>query len=218
MSIIDHEEKISKLKKMDNPTSKELRSAVQDSVKDFKTSWLKLSQELYSISRDKLYEYWGYEKFEHYAEREAGLKKPLALRLVKTYAFVEQQEPAYLRPEYIEGREANTVPELDAISVLRLAKSKKELTKDDYTELRKQVFDKGRAAGLVRKDLTTMMKERKKIDPDEEREQRNIAAVRRFMNAIRSFKKDAEALKLIKVDLLKKADELFKELESSVEE
>jgi len=107
---------------------------------------------------------------------------------------------------------------LDAISVLRLAKSKKELTKDDYTELRKQVFDKGRAAGLVRKDLTMMMKERKKIDPDEEREQRNTAAVRRFMNAIRSFKKDAEALKLIKSDLVKKADELFRELESSVEE
>lgn len=217
MSIIDQEERVSKLKKMDHVTSKELRITAEENVKDFKTSWLKLSQALYAIHRDKLYEYWGYEKFEHYVEREIGLKKSMAIKLVKTYAFVEQQEPAYLREEFFKEREANTIPEMDAISVLRLAKNKKELTKDDFQELRKQVFDKGRSAGLVRKDLTTMMKERKQIDPDEERERRNEATVRKFLNAIRSFKKDAESLKLIKAELVKKADELFKELESEID-
>ncbi len=217
MSVIDQEERISKLKKMDNPTSKELRVRAAGGTKDFKASWVALAQVLHSIWQDKLYEYWGYEKFEQYAERELGIKKPMALKLVKTYQFVEQQEPAYLKSEYMEAHEPSALPELDAINVLRLARNRKELTKQDLSELRKQVFDKGCNAALVRKDLTSMIKERKQVDPAEERELRNIASLRRFLNAIRSFKKDAETLKMVKADVMKKTDELFRELESQLD-
>ncbi|MBF0594233.1 MAG: hypothetical protein HQL22_04630 [Candidatus Omnitrophica bacterium] len=217
MSIIDQEERISKLKRMDNPTSKELRVRAAEGAKDFKASWVSFAQTLNSIRQDKLYEYWGYEKYEHYSERELGIKKAMALKLVKTYQFVEQQEPAYLKESFTEEREPAVLPELDAINVLRLAKNRKELTKQDFQDLRKQVFDKGCNAGLVRKDLMSMLKERKQVDPDEEREQRNIASLRRFLNAIRSFKKDAEALKMVKADVLKKADELFRDLESQLD-
>ncbi|MBF0122150.1 MAG: hypothetical protein HQL21_01925 [Candidatus Omnitrophica bacterium] len=217
MSVIDQEEKISKLKKLDNPTSKELRERAQEGAKDFKTAWLSFAQSLFAIHRDKLYEYWGYEKFDHYAERELGFKKSMALKLVKTYCFVEQQEPQYLQDSFVDERDASALPEMDAIHVLRLAKGKKEITRQDYSELRRQVFDKGRSAGLVRQDLVVLMKERKKVDPDEERERRNTAAVRKLLNAIRSFKKDAESLKLIKADLVKKAEELFRELEAEIE-
>jgi hypothetical protein len=118
---------------------------------------------------------------------------------------------------FAEKPVANNVPELDAIHVLRLARSRKEITKQDYQELRRQVFDKGRAAGLIRQDLTAIMKERKHLDPDEERAQRNAAAVRRLLSAIRSFKKDAEALKLVKADILKKAEDLIEELQAEIE-
>jgi len=217
MSVIDQEERVSKLKKLDNPTSKELREMAQEGIRDFKTAWVSLAQTLYAIWRDKLYEYWGYEKFDHYVERELGLKKSMALKLVKTYSFVEQYEGDYLKEEYLQRHEASALPELDAIHVLRLARNKKEITKQDYQDLRKQVFDKGRGAALVRKDLTQIMKERKPTDPDEEREQRNAASLRRLLNAIRSFKKDASALKLVRVDIVKKAEELFKELEAEIE-
>ncbi len=217
MSIIDQEERISKLKRMNNPTSKELRVRASGAAKDFKSSWVSFAQVLHSIRQDKLYEYWGYEKFEQYAERELGLKKPMALKLVKTYQFVEQQEPAYLKEEFMASREPSVLPEIDAINVLRLAKNRKELTKQDFQELRKQVFDKGQNAALLRKDLTTMIRERKQLDPEEEREQRNMAALRRFLNAIRSFKKDAETLKMVKADVMKKADELFRDLESQLD-
>lgn len=216
MSVIDQEERISKLKKMDNPTSQELRVRAQDGAKDFKTIWLSFAQSLFAIHRDKLYEYWGYDKFDHYVERELGFKKSVAMKLVKTYNFVEQQEPQFLQENFIEERDAVNLPEMDAIHVLRLAKGKKELTRQDYSELRHQVFEKGRQAGLVRKDLVTLMKERKPVDPDEERERRNEAAVRKLLNAIRSFQKDAESLKLVKADLVKKAEELFRELEAEI--
>ena len=117
----------------------------------------------------------------------------------------------------MDGREASVTPELDAIHVLRLARNKKELTKQDYADLRKQVFDKGKGAAAVRKELTALMKERKPVDPDEERAERNAACVKRLVNAIRSFKKDAETLKLVRADLVKKAEELVRDLEAEIE-
>lgn len=214
---LEHEERIIKLKQLDNLNSQEMRALVQEGAKHFKESWVKLAQALYGVHRDKLYEYWGYEKFELYVEKEVGIKKPMALKLLKTYAFVEEQEPQCLRAEFFTEKDAGTIPEFEAVNLLRMARANKDLTKKDYQEVRRQVIDDGRDASLVRKDLTAMIKERKQVDPDAEREERNAAAVRRFLNAIRSFRKDAETLKLLPAAILKKAEELFQELESEID-
>jgi hypothetical protein len=214
---LEHEERAIQLKKFDNLNSKEMRALVLEGAKDFKASWLKLSQALYAVHRDKLYEYWGYDNFENYVEREAGIKKPMALKLVKTYAFVEQQEPQCLHANFFEEREPPVLPEFEAVNVLRQARNNKDLTKDDYLELRKGVMDSGKGAAVVRKELTALIKQRKQVDPDEERQKRNIATVKRFLSAIHAFKRDAEALKLIPANIVNKAMELFKELESELE-
>ncbi|MFH0753039.1 MAG: hypothetical protein V2A70_00565 [Candidatus Omnitrophota bacterium] len=218
MVALEHEERVIALKQFDNLNSQQVRALVQEGAKDFKASWLKLAQALFTVHRDKLYEYWGYEKFEYYVEREVGIKKPMGLKLVKTYAFVEQQEPQCLKADFFDGREAGVLPQFEAVNLLRMARNNKDLTKSDYQEIRKSVIDNGKDAALVRKDLTAMIKERKQVDPDEEREQRSVAAVKRFMTAIRSFKKDADTLKLIPSHIVKKTEELIRELESEIEE
>ncbi len=215
---LEHEERIIQLKQFDNLNSKEMRAMVLAGAKDFKACWLKLSQALYAVHRDKLYEYWGYDSFENYVEREVGIKKPMALKLVKTYAFVEQQEPQCLHEKFFEERDPSVLPEFEAVNVLRQARNNKDLTKDDYLELRKGVMDSGKGAAVVRKELTALIKQRKQVDPDEERQKRNTATVKRFLNAIHTFKKDAETLKLIPAQIVNKAMELFKELESQLDE
>jgi hypothetical protein len=215
---LEHEERVIALKQFDNLNSQQVRALVQEGTKEFKASWLKLAQALFGVHRDKLYEYWGYEKFEHYIEREVGLKKNMGLKLVKTYAFVEQQEPQCLRAEFFNDREAGALPQFEAVNLLRTARNNKDLTKSDYQEIRKSVMESGKDVALVRKDLTAMIKERKQVDPDEEREARSMAAVKRFMSAIRSFKKDADTLKLIPANIVKKTEELIRELESEIEE
>jgi hypothetical protein len=169
---LEHEERMIKLKQLDNLNSQEMRALVQEGAKHFKESWVKLAQALYGVHRDKLYEYWGYDKFELYVEKEVGIKKPMALKLLKTYAFVEEQEPQCLRAEFFTEKEVGTIPEFEAVNLLRMARGNKDLTKQDYQEVRRQVIDNGRDASLVRKDLTAMIKERKQVDPDEEREAR----------------------------------------------
>ena len=193
--------------------SEELRGSIAGYAKDFKLSWVQLGQGLYSIWRDKLYHSWGFEKFEDYVVRELGLKKPLALKLVKTYFFVEQDEPVYLKKEFAQVRETANIPSYEGLDVLRLARNRKELTREDYTKLRKDIFEKGKEASLVRKDLTAIIKERKQVDPDQAREARHEQSVRRLVAALRSFKKDMETLKLAQPDIVEDAEELLKRLE-----
>ena len=63
----------------------------------------------------------------------------------------------------------------------------KELTREDYTKLRKDIFEKGKEASLVRKDLTAIIKERKKVDPEQAREDRHDQSVRRLVAALKKF-------------------------------
>jgi hypothetical protein len=212
MSTLD----IYEQKRKPGTVSKEIREQLLQHSKDFKTSWVKLGQALYAAWHDKLFYNWGYDKFEHYTQKELGIKNPTAMKLLKTYFFLEQEEPSYLKEEFCEEREAKQVPGCDAINVLRLAKRNKELTAEDFHALKTSVFDKGRDAALVRKDLTQIMKERKPVDPDEERQKRHEAAVNRLLTALSSFEKDEETLKIAPAELVKEAKALKKKLESQV--
>ncbi len=193
-----------------------LREQLLQFSKDFKTSWLSLGQNLYSVWRDKIYHTWGYEKFEDYTEEELGLKKELSLKLLKTYFFLEQEEPQFLTEGFDDARKVGTIPNYDAINVLRLAKNNKELTKADYIRIKKDIFEEGKDASEIRKDLTALMRERKAVDPDEERQLRNEAAIRRLLNAIRSFQKDMDSLKLVPQELVHEAEDLMKKLEAEI--
>ena len=200
-------------KKYQNVTADGLRQGICEHAKNFKTSWIALGQALYQVWNDKLYHGWGYEEFEHYTNQELGMKKATAIKLVKTYFFVEQEEPTYLKEEYRESREVPVVPSYETLDVLRKARLKKELTRDDYVKLRKNVFEKGKHEGLLSKDLTALIKERKVVDPDEEREKRNETSVKRVLTALRSFKKDMETLKLVPKEIIDEAEFLIKKLE-----
>ena len=193
-----------------------LRNETVEFAKKFKTSWLNLGRHLYAIYQDKLFYGWGYNKFEDYTEQELGLKKSLCSKLLRAYLFIEQDEPVYLDENYIKDNEPVKVPGYDAVDVLRMAKGKRELTKDDYSYLRGIVFDKGKDVGEVRKELTALMKERKPIDPEEEREKRNTASIKKVLNALTSFKQDMDVLKLISPEVVEKTDALIENLTSQL--
>ncbi len=200
-------------KKKEDPLANHLREDMARASKDFKTAWVTLAQGLFTIYRDKLFHAWGFDKFEDYLVRELGLTKAMGNKLIKNYAFIENEEPVYLKKEFSESRESLVVPGIESVDILRLAHRNKELTRDDYMKLRKDVFDKGKDPTLIKQDLTALMKERKQVDPEEEREMRHTTSVRRFLTAIKSFKKDMESLKLLEADILEAADKLLVELE-----
>ena len=205
-----------KSKKRPEITNELLRSEIRQHSKNFKTSWVNLGQALYSVWRDKIFYVWGFDKFEYYVEQEVGLPKQLSLKLLKSYFFLEQEEPDYLKRGFNETRDASKVPGYEAVNMLRLAKQNKELLKDDYLKLRRGVFEKGKNASAVRQDLTALLKERKQIDPDEERDKRSEAAIRKLVNALNSFDRDMEVLKLMPDDITDEAKKLMTKLENQL--
>jgi len=65
-------------------------------AKEFKTSWIELGRALYAVSKNKSYRDWGFNSFEGYAAKEIGVRKQTAMKLIKSYMFLEKEEAWYL--------------------------------------------------------------------------------------------------------------------------
>ncbi len=202
-----------KMKEIDENS---IRYHILQNAKDFKTSWIELGRALYTVSKDKLYKEWGYGSFDIYTVREIGIRKETAVKLLRSYYFLEKEEPEYLKKEYIESNPVNAIPSYESVDVLRQAKNKK-VDEDDYATIKKGVFEKGRDAREIKKDLTAMIRQRDELEPEEAREKRKFTMVKRFLSVLKSLKQEIEVAKLLPAAIVKEAEMLIKKLEAEIE-
>ncbi len=202
--------------KMEGLDENSMRYRVLQSVKNFKTSWMDLGQALYTVWKDKLYRDWGYLTFEAYTSKEIGIKKDTAVKLLKSYYFLEKEEPQYLRRDFNEASQGAAVPTYEAINALRLAKNKKEIDEEDYIALKKNVFEKGKDVRDIKKDITALIRQREELDPQEAREKRKVATVRRIISTLRTLKNEVQAARLLPANTVKEIDSLIDRLEAEV--
>ncbi|MCK9614048.1 MAG: hypothetical protein M0R48_00935 [Candidatus Omnitrophica bacterium] len=201
---------------MQNVGEDSLRYHVLESAKNFKTSWVALGRSLYTVWKDKLYKDWGFNTLEGYTSKEIGIKKLTAMKLLRSYYFLEKEEPQYLSSEYAEQAPATTVPTYESVDLLRKAKNNKILDNQDYANLKKDIFEKGRDAQVVKKDLTNLIRQRKEIDPEESHEKERVSVIKRYLSVLKSMKKEIEISKLLPPTLLKETESLIKKLEEEV--
>jgi hypothetical protein len=202
--------------KMKDMDTESLRFHILNNAKNFKSSWVELGRALYSVYKDKMYKEWGYSTFDIYTVKEIGIRKQTALKLLRSYMFLEKEEPQYLRKEYLEETDAAKVPSYESVDVLRQAKNKKVLDKEDYEHIKKEIFEDGKDALIARKDLTALIRERKELSPQEALEKRRSATVKRLVSVLKSLKKEAELLKLLPAALLKDTAQLISRIEEEV--
>jgi hypothetical protein len=193
-----------------------IRYRLLASVKSFKTSWIDLGQALYSVWKDRIYKNWGYTTFDAYTSKELGIKKATAMKLLRSYYFLEKEEPAYLQKEQNESRQAFSIPGYESVNLLRLAKAKNALDKADYLHIRRSVLEMGREAGDVRKDLTTLMKQREELEPDEVRRQKRRAVIKRLVSSLKTLKTDIETSKFLPASMLKEIATLIHKIEAEI--
>lgn len=193
-----------------------IRYMVLKNAKDFKTSWIELGRALYSVWKDKLYKEWGYAEFDTYSAKEIGIRKQTAVKLLKSYYFLEKEEPHLLEKDYTQSQEAAQIPSFEAVDVLRLAKSKKNLDQEDYQNLKKEVFEKGKDARDLKKNLAVIIRERQELEPQEAEKQKKIAVVRRLLGTLKSLKKEIEVLKLLPASFIKETASLIEKLEAEI--
>lgn len=202
--------------KLESAEEGSARHKVLSSAKSFKTSWFDLGQALYSVWRDRLFKDWGYATFDAYTSKEIGIKKPTAMKLLKSYYFLEKEESNYVERAATAPEDPSKVPTYDAINLLRLAKNKKTLDGGDYAHLRREVLEMGREAGLVKKDLTSLIKQREELEPDEARQKKRMATLKRLVTSLKSLRTDIESSKLLPAATIKEISNLIHKIELEI--
>jgi hypothetical protein len=190
-----------------------IRHQVLQCAKNFKTSWVELGRSLYAVWKDKNYKAWGYITFEAYTAKEIGIKKQTAMKLLKSYYFLEKEEPELLTKEHTEEASPATIPSYETVNILRLAKDNEAVDKVEYNRLKKDALEGGKEPREIKKDLTMLMRQREELDPEEAREKKRSAAIRRFLGTLKALKTEFETSKMVSGAVLKEVSALIKRIE-----
>ncbi|MFC1590012.1 hypothetical protein ACFL42_00815 [Candidatus Omnitrophota bacterium] len=202
--------------KLETADADPMRHKALQGAKNFKASWIELGQTLYAIWKDKLFRGWGFYNFDTYTQKEIGIRKQTALKLLRSYYFLEKEEPAYLDRQQSEKAGPANVPSYESVNLLRLAKNKKELDEQDYKDIKKNILEKGKDVREVKKDLTALIRQREELNPEEARNKKKQAVLKRFLSTLKSLRDEIKASKILPAGIIKDADKLIKELEDEI--
>ena len=196
-----------------------MRHKVLQDARNFKTSWIGLGQSLYTVWKEKHYREWGYTTFEAYTAKEIGIRSTTAMKLLKSYYFLEREEPSYLKKEEAAGPAgAASVPSYESVNLLRLASNKKTLDESDYRRLKREVLESGKDAPSVRKSLTSIMRQREEADPEEARRKKRSSVLKRFTATLKALKTEIETTRMLPAAILKEAAGLIAKIEAEIEQ
>jgi hypothetical protein len=202
--------------KMSGMDGETVRYHVLESAKSFKTSWIGLGQSLYSVWKDKLYKEWGYSSFDAYTSKEIGIRKQTALKLLKSYYFLEKEDPHYLKKDDNEEGGVASVPTHESVNLLRLASKKKELDREDYEGIKKKVLQDGRDAGQVKRDLTQLIKSREELLPEEAWRKKRISQIKRVISLLRTVSTEIKVSKVLPAKVVADIEKLINRLQTEV--
>jgi len=202
--------------KMSSVPEDSIRHRILKSAKSFKSSWIDLGQALYTVWKDKAYKEWGYITFEAYTSKEIGIRKATAVKLLKSYYFLEQEEPSYVQKGQDDATSPAALPTYESVNLLRMAKSKNAIDKSDYAHLKRDVLDNGKDVSLVKKDLTSMIRQREELEPEEARRKKRAAVIKRLISSLKTLKTDIEVTKILPAALIAEINALIKKVEGEL--
>ena len=186
------------------------RYQVLDAAKRFKSSWIELGQFLFTVYRDKRYKDWEYLTFEAYCAKEIGIRQNTAVKLLKSYAFLEKEEPAYVKQETLRQRKPDRIPSFEAVNSLRLAHENERISEDQYEDLRRDILEDAKEDAEVKKKIKYILKSGSKntapVAPD-----KNVS-LKKLSLYLKNYKNDISTLD-VPPKILKKLNELLDLLE-----
>lgn len=174
----------------------DVRSHVLEMTRNFKNSWRNLAQALHIVWSQKLYRHWDYDTFDQYTAKEVCIRKNTAIKLIRSYMFLEREEPTYFEHLRDDEESRKIMPSLEAVGALQRAK--KALAEEDYQKVRKDLLEVGRDPQEVKKDLTVLiMKRRNDLSPQDQRTHSRKVAINHFLSTLRQFKNQIDTLKIL---------------------
>ena len=194
----------------------ELRIKTVEIAKQHKASWIQLGQHLFSIYKNKLYKEWGFQAFETYCKKELSIKETTASKLIKSYAFLEKEEPRIVKPDFTEEEVPRKIPDYESVNLLRLAKNNKNIPTNEFAELRNDVLNEGKECKEVRAAVKKILETHAPKDTPEMKDQKRSSVLRRLIGFLNSAKTQLEEEDLVPDYLLKQIDALTQKLEDQL--
>ena len=191
--------------------SASLRYQVLDAARRFKSSWIELGRYLYAVQKDKLYRDWGFTSFEAYAQKEIGVRQATAVKLVRSYFFLEKEEPGYLK-ERLNADEPARIPSCESVNALRLAKGNARIPEKEYEGLREDVLENAREDAHVKEKIRYILKGHPPRLTPGQREEKKERSLQALIKTARRLKAEIAQIGLPKA-VSRKAEELIDALE-----
>ncbi|MFH1093480.1 MAG: hypothetical protein V1739_04900 [Candidatus Omnitrophota bacterium] len=186
-------------------------------AKNFKSSWLELGQHLMAVYKDKMYKEWDYLTFEAYCSKEIGIRKETGLKLLRSYYFLEQEEPQFIKKDYLESANSPQLPSYEAVNTLRQVKTNKDLSIADYEKMKHHVFEEGKADKDVKDVYKAMIKSvRPEVVPEETHRQRRITYLRRMLGVLNSIKKEIRINNFLSDDIISEIENVIGKVEAEL--
>ena len=195
----------------------ELREKVLEVARRHKASWIELGQYLYTIQKNKMFKYWGYLEFDGYCTKELGIRPLTALKMVRSYMFLEREEPKVIESHSSGDESLRKIPSFEAVNILRLARKNKLLTSKELADIREDVLEVGKEPKEVRAHVRRLLSDREVKDSAAVRKTRRNLAIKRLITVLANSKKELENENLLPAFLLKQMAELEKKLVDQIE-
>ncbi len=194
-----------------------LRRETAEAARSHKASWIRFGQLLYAVHKDKLFKAWGFMAFEGYCGQELGIRQATAVKLLRSYQFLEREEPRLASHRLHGDVSPRTLPGYESVNVLRLAKANKKLTAREYEALRSSVMEEAKEPKEVRAQVRRLLEAREERDPRELRRERRNGALRRLISALTQAHKQFGAERLVPDGILAQISDLAEKLEAQIE-
>ena len=200
-----------------NMANDELRIKAVEVAKKHKSSWIELGQYLFSIYKNKLFKEWGYQVFETYCQKELSIKETTASKLIKSYSFLEKEEPRIVKPDFTDEETPRKIPDYEAVNLLRLAKENKNIPTNEFAELRNDVLNEGKEPKEIRAQVKKILETHAPKDTQDAKEQKRSTVLRRLIGFLNSAKTQLEEDDLVPEHTLKQIEALAQKLADQLE-
>ncbi|MBX7097362.1 MAG: hypothetical protein K1X89_06605 [Myxococcaceae bacterium] len=133
------------------------RHTVIAAAKRFKSSWVELGKLLTKVRDEAQYEAWGYPTFEAYCLAELRIRKNTALKLTRSFSFLDKHEPervARVVQDEDSGAGEQAPPPWEVVQVLADAEERGQLSAQEYKSIRDSIWNPDSQVSELRKELT----------------------------------------------------------------
>ena len=155
-------------------------------------------------------------EFETYCQKELNIRNTTASKLIRSYSFLEKEEPRIVKPDFTEGETPKKIPDYEAVNLLRLAKNNKTIPANEFAELRNDVLNEGKEPKEVRAAVKKILETHAPKETPEMKDQKRGSILRRLIGFLNSAKSQLEEEDLVPDYLLKQIDTLTQKLEDQL--